>query len=285
VGVIVLFMAALALYAGWWLSHQRLMAKPWLEEGVIGEFPGGDRLSAPPATIGLGVFLAVAGSLFALVMSAYVVRMQLLDWRPLPVPPLLWFNTGVLVLSSVILQWAQAAARRGDFARRSRGARPDHRQTVARRRLAEIAPERGIVRPVLALPAPGLADASGASDRLDTRLPRFLWSPGSVLNPRTPPFRFIRRAIFRDFRHKVAGCHLLARIDQIVRSLIEKARYRYRALHCLLGAPVGFQKPMPPPATYASELVENNGVPGRTRSANDFQRSPDESGLTNPGIN
>ena len=103
-GVIVLFMAALALYAGWWLSHQRLMAKPWLEEGVIGEFPGGDRLSAPPATIGLGVFLAVAGSLFALVMSAYVVRMQLLDWRPLPVPPLLWFNTGVLVLSSVILQ-------------------------------------------------------------------------------------------------------------------------------------------------------------------------------------
>ena len=114
-GVIVLFMAALALYAGWWLSHQRLMAKPWLEEGVIGEFPGGGRLSAPPATIGLGVFLAVAGSLFALVMSAYVVRMQLLDWRPLPVPPLLWFNTGVLVLSSVILQWAQAAARRGDY--------------------------------------------------------------------------------------------------------------------------------------------------------------------------
>ncbi len=114
-GVIVLFMAGLALYAGWWLSHQRLMAKPWLEEGVIGEFPGGDRLSAPPATIGLGFFLVVAGSLFALLMSAYVVRMQLLDWRPLPFLPLLWFNTGVLVLSSVILQWAQAAARRGDY--------------------------------------------------------------------------------------------------------------------------------------------------------------------------
>src|SRR5262249_4567758 len=102
---------------GWWLSHQRLMAKPWLDEGVIGEFPGGDRLSAPPATIGLGVFLLVAGSLLSLLMSAYVVRMQLLDWRPLPVLPLLWFNTGVLVLSSVILQWAQAAARRGDYDR------------------------------------------------------------------------------------------------------------------------------------------------------------------------
>ena len=111
-GVILLFLAGLALYAGWWLSHQRLMAKPWLEEGVIGEFPGGGGLSAPPAKIGLGVFLAVAGSLFALLISAYVVRMGLLDWRPLPVPPLLWFNTGVLVLSSVTLQWAQAAARR-----------------------------------------------------------------------------------------------------------------------------------------------------------------------------
>ena len=113
-GVIILFLAGLALYAGWWLSHQRLMAKPWLEEGVIGEFPGGGSLSAPPAKIGLGVFLAVAGSLFALLISAYVVRSDLLDWRPLPVPPLLWFNTGVLVLSSITLQWAQVAARRGD---------------------------------------------------------------------------------------------------------------------------------------------------------------------------
>jgi cytochrome c oxidase subunit 3 len=110
VGVILLFMAGLALYAGWWLSHQRLMAKPWLEEGVIGEFPGGGGLSAPRAKIGLGVFLAVAGSLFALLISAYVARMDFLDWRPLPVPPLLWFNTGLLVLSSVILQLAKVAA-------------------------------------------------------------------------------------------------------------------------------------------------------------------------------
>jgi heme/copper-type cytochrome/quinol oxidase subunit 3 len=31
------------------------------------------------------------------------------------VPRLLWFNTGVLVLSSVALQWAQVAARRNDM--------------------------------------------------------------------------------------------------------------------------------------------------------------------------
>lgn len=109
---VVLFMAAIAAIAAWWLSQQRLAAKPWLEKGVI-EDPGGAS-SLPPAKIGLGVFLAVVGSLFALFVSAYTMRMELLDWRSLPVPKLLWFNTAVLIVSSGALQWAQAAARRDD---------------------------------------------------------------------------------------------------------------------------------------------------------------------------
>jgi cytochrome c oxidase subunit 3 len=110
---IVLFMAGVAAIAGWWLSHQRLTAKPWLEEGEIGDLPG-ERPSLLPARIGLGVFLAVVGSLFALVTSAYLMRMDLPDWRTVPIPTLLWFNTGVLVLSSVTLQLAQVAARYED---------------------------------------------------------------------------------------------------------------------------------------------------------------------------
>ena len=43
------------------------------------------------------------------------MRMELADWRALPVPRLLWFNTGVLVLSSVALQWALVAARRDNM--------------------------------------------------------------------------------------------------------------------------------------------------------------------------
>jgi cytochrome c oxidase subunit 3 len=39
--------------------------------------------------------------------------MDLIDWRPLPVPRLLWFNTGVLVLSSIALHGALVSARRG----------------------------------------------------------------------------------------------------------------------------------------------------------------------------
>lgn len=111
--IVVVFMVGLAAVAGWWLSQQRLMTKPWLEEGVIDDYPDGRPLP-PTAKVGLGVFLAVAGALFALFLSAYAMRMALLDWRAMPVPPLLWFNTGVLVLSSAMLQWAVIAARRAD---------------------------------------------------------------------------------------------------------------------------------------------------------------------------
>jgi cytochrome c oxidase subunit III len=115
VSAIVLFLAVIAIIVGWWLSQQRLMAKPWLEEGPIDDFPRTGAVTLPAAKLGLGVFLAVAGSLFALFISAYSMRQGLGDWRELPVPKLLWFNTGVLVLSSIALQWAHSAARRDDL--------------------------------------------------------------------------------------------------------------------------------------------------------------------------
>src|SRR5215203_1689220 len=109
-GVIILFVAMLAVVVVWWLSTQRLTAKPWLEEGPIGEFPGTSALFLPAPKIALGVFAAVVGALFALMLTAYVMRMQLADWTPLPKLNLLWVNTGVLILSSVGLQWARDAS-------------------------------------------------------------------------------------------------------------------------------------------------------------------------------
>jgi cytochrome c oxidase subunit III len=108
-------MAGIAAIAGWWLSQQRLTAKPWLEEGLSVDLREESTSFLPPAKIGLGVFLAVVGSLFALFISAYSMRMNMVDWRALPMPRLLWFNTAVLVLSSVALQWALVAARRNNI--------------------------------------------------------------------------------------------------------------------------------------------------------------------------
>ncbi len=111
----VLLVAVLAAIAAWWLSRQRLTAKPWLEEGPVGEFPATEASPVPAAKLGLAVFLAVVGSLFALLASAYFMRMDMGDWRPLPVPGLLWLNTGVLIASSLALQGARVAARRGQM--------------------------------------------------------------------------------------------------------------------------------------------------------------------------
>jgi cytochrome c oxidase subunit III len=116
VGAAILFFTGLAVIAAWWLSKHRLGTKPWLEPGAAGEFPGAGVSAVPTAKIGLGVFLAVVGSLFALLLSAYFMRMQLADWRPVPKPTILWINTGVLVLSSAALLWAQDAAARRDAA-------------------------------------------------------------------------------------------------------------------------------------------------------------------------
>lgn len=112
--VSVLLVAVLAAIAAWWLSRQRLTAKPWLEEGPVDAFPGTGASPLPAATIGLGVFLAVAGSLFALFASAYLMRMHMGDWRPVRAPFLtLWLNTGVLILSGFALERARVAARQG----------------------------------------------------------------------------------------------------------------------------------------------------------------------------
>lgn len=113
-GSILFFLSVLAIIATWWLSRQGLASKPWLEQGEMVALPNIPDEPIAPATIGLWVFLAVVGSFFALFISAYTMRMQLPDWRTLPLPPILWLNTIMLVLSSIALHGAMVAVRRGE---------------------------------------------------------------------------------------------------------------------------------------------------------------------------
>lgn len=114
--IVTVFMLVLGGLALWWLARQGLMEKPWLEESTVGNVPPTGASHRPAVVIGLGVFLTVAGALFALLVSAYSMRMAMPDWRALPVPALLWINTAALAAASIALQCAQAAAQRGDLA-------------------------------------------------------------------------------------------------------------------------------------------------------------------------
>src|SRR6202011_5634575 len=50
---ILFFLAPIGVIVAWWLSRQRLMAKPWLDVSAIGEVPDTGASSSPAATIGL----------------------------------------------------------------------------------------------------------------------------------------------------------------------------------------------------------------------------------------
>ena len=96
-----------------WLLRQTLNTEPWNANDPVENQPGRGVIDADPAKVGLLSFIAVVTSLFALFLSAYLMRMQLGDWRPLAEPDLLWLNTAILVLASVAFQLTRGAAKRG----------------------------------------------------------------------------------------------------------------------------------------------------------------------------
>jgi cytochrome c oxidase subunit 3 len=117
--VMAIFLSVLAAGAAFWLARADLTAKPWLEQGVIGDLTEPDERKTRAARVGLWLFLAVVGSLFALLTSSYLIRMASPDWQAPPAPKVLWINTGALLISSIALQAAVVTARRGE-SRRSR---------------------------------------------------------------------------------------------------------------------------------------------------------------------
>lgn len=103
-----------------WLLRQTWNVQPWQEQLAVPDVRMAP--SAPfTAKAALWVFLGVASSLFVLFMSAYAMRLALGDWAPMPQPRLLALNTALLVLASLVMEWTQRAARRGDAAAVQRG--------------------------------------------------------------------------------------------------------------------------------------------------------------------
>lgn len=112
---ILLFLLGVFVIAGWWLTQQGVFSKPWLESGPNSIKEGRDRMAAPKAKIGLGIFLVVVGCMFVLFTSGIFMRMEFPDWRALPMPPVVWVNTGLLFLGSIALHLALSATRKHDL--------------------------------------------------------------------------------------------------------------------------------------------------------------------------
>jgi cytochrome c oxidase subunit 3 len=94
-----------------------LTEKPWertpqTAEGITVETSQASLI--PPQKVALRVFLGVVSVLFGLFFIAYMIRMGLQDWRPMPEPQQLWFNTLLLFLGSITLQWTCRAVRRDE---------------------------------------------------------------------------------------------------------------------------------------------------------------------------
>lgn len=93
-----------------------LTEKPWQNPpqtagGVY--VPASQRSVIPPQKVALLFFITVVAVMFALFITAYFIRMELDDWRPMPEVALLWFNTALLFLASLVLQWTHNALKRG----------------------------------------------------------------------------------------------------------------------------------------------------------------------------
>ena len=80
---------------------------------------GGSRARALPpntAILGIAVALAAIAMLFVAFTTTYIAHSQAPGWVPVPLPGILWFDTAVLLASSVTLEWGRARLRRGDAA-------------------------------------------------------------------------------------------------------------------------------------------------------------------------
>ena len=100
---------------------KRLAEKPWLDESPNVVELRAASYAASNQKVALVCFLAIVGVLFFLFFVAYHMRLdpielagQESDWVPMPEPPLLWFNTLVLLLASGAYEWARRGANRGE---------------------------------------------------------------------------------------------------------------------------------------------------------------------------
>jgi cytochrome c oxidase subunit III len=114
--ITLIFLGVIMATVIWWLLRQTLNTQPWVSEAADNEVSGSS-MDASTKAVALMTFLAVATSVFGLFISAYTIRMEEPDWRPLAEPTLLWFNTAILIIASIVYHWTRNATVNGNMGR------------------------------------------------------------------------------------------------------------------------------------------------------------------------
>ena len=72
-------------------------------------------ISMHPKKFAMWLFMVTVVMLFAAWTSAYIVRQAEGNWLEYDLPEVFWVTSGIVVLSSMCLQWAYASAKKDNF--------------------------------------------------------------------------------------------------------------------------------------------------------------------------
>ena len=83
-----------------------LFEKPWEKDQIeIDNEHQGQTLNLSKYKVGLRTIMVVSTVIFSLFIVAYSDRMLVHDWRSMPEPWLLWLNTGIIILGSLVISF------------------------------------------------------------------------------------------------------------------------------------------------------------------------------------
>jgi cytochrome c oxidase subunit 3 len=70
-----------------------------------------------PKKFALWLFIVTVVMIFASLTSAYIVRQSEGNWLEFDLPDIFWYNSAIIILSSITFHWAYMAAKKDDLAK------------------------------------------------------------------------------------------------------------------------------------------------------------------------
>lgn len=90
--------------------------KPWdPSQAKLDDLHNGETLNLSKGKLGLRFIMIVSSIFFCLFIVTYADRMVYADWQRMPEPLLIWFNTFILLITSIFFINAQIASKKNNF--------------------------------------------------------------------------------------------------------------------------------------------------------------------------